>query len=50
LKRSQDLAERLKLLQKKLDKAVGDEDFETAVQLRDEINQVKSRMNELTTG
>lgn len=50
LKRSQDLAERLRLLQKKLEKAVADEDFETAVQLRDEINQVKSRLTELTAG
>jgi protein arginine kinase activator len=48
LKRSQDLSERLRSLQKKLEKAVADEDFETAVQLRDEINQVKSRMTELT--
>jgi protein arginine kinase activator len=48
MKRSQDLAERLKSLQKKLEKAVADEDFETAVHLRDEINQVKSRLEELT--
>lgn len=50
LKRSQDLTDRLKTLQKKLDKAVSEEDFESAVQLRDEINQVKSRISELTTG
>ena len=50
MKRSQDLADRLKNLQKKLDKAVSDEDFETAVQLRDEINQVKTRLSELPTG
>ncbi len=50
MKRSQDLSDRLRLLQKKLEKAVADEDFESAVQLRDEINQVKSRINELTTG
>jgi protein arginine kinase activator len=49
LKQSQDLNDRLKGLQKKLDKAVADEDFESAVQLRDEINQIKSRINELTT-
>lgn len=49
LKRSQDLTDRLKSLQKKLDKAVAEEDFETAVHLRDEINQVKSRITELTT-
>ena len=50
MKRSQDLSDRLKTLQKKLEKAVGEEDFETAVQLRDEINQVKSRISELATG
>jgi protein arginine kinase activator len=50
LKRSQDLSDRLKTLQKKLEKAVSDEDFETAVQLRDEINQLKSRLSELATG
>jgi len=50
LKRSQDLSERLKMLQKKLEKAVADEEFETAVQLRDEINQLKSRLSELATG
>jgi protein arginine kinase activator len=50
MKKSQDLSERLKSLQKKLEKAVSDEDFETAVHLRDEINQVKSRITELTTG
>ncbi len=49
MKRSQDLLDRLKALQKKLEKAVADEDFESAVQLRDEINQVKSRISELTT-
>jgi protein arginine kinase activator len=49
LKQSQDLNDRLKSLQKKLEKAVADEDFESAVQLRDEINQIKSRINELTT-
>jgi protein arginine kinase activator len=49
LKQSQDLTDRLKSLQKKLDRAVADEDFESAVHLRDEINQLKSRLNELTT-
>jgi len=42
LKRSQDLSDRLKTLQKKLEKAVAEEDFETAVQLRDEINQIRA--------
>lgn len=47
LKRSQDLSDRLKSLQKKLEKAVADEDFESAVQLRDEINQIKARLSEI---
>src|SRR4029078_12975303 len=41
MKRSHGLSDRLKNLQKKLEKAISDEDFETAVHLRDEINQVK---------
>src|SRR5216117_2443911 len=48
MKRSQDLSDRLKSLQKKLEKSITDEDFETAVQLRDEIAQVKNRLSELT--
>ena len=44
---SRDLAERLKLLRKKLDKAVADEDFEQAANLRDEIKQVTSRQGNL---
>lgn len=49
-RQSQDLAEKLKSLQTRLDKAVQNEDFETAAHVRDEINQVKSRISELTTG
>ena len=49
MKRSQDLSDRLKSLQKKLEKAIADEEFEVAVQLRDEIAQVKTRISELTT-
>ncbi len=48
LKRSQDLTDRLKTLRKKLEKAIADEAFETAVQLRDEIKQLEARINELT--
>jgi protein arginine kinase activator len=44
---SRDLAERLKLLRKKLDKAVADEDFEQAANLRDEIKQVTGRQGNL---
>ena len=40
LQQSRDLADRLKLLQKKLTKAVEDEDFEQAAMLRDEIKQI----------
>jgi protein arginine kinase activator len=50
LRQSQDLSEKLRSLQKKLEKAIIDEDFETAVHLRDDINQVKSKINELTAG
>jgi protein arginine kinase activator len=49
-RQSQDLADRLKSLQSKLDKAVREEDFETAAHVRDEITQVKTKITELTTG
>ena len=48
-KQSQDLSEKLKGLQNKLEKAVTEEDFETAARVRDEITQVKSRLSELAT-
>ena len=44
---NRDLAERLKVLRKKLDKAVADEDFEQAANLRDEIKQVTGRQGNL---
>lgn len=50
LKQSQDLSDRLKGLQSRLEKAISEEDFETAAHVRDEINQVKSKINELTAG
>lgn len=50
LKQSQDLSDKLKGLQNKLEKAISEEDFETAAHVRDEINQVKSKINELTAG
>jgi protein arginine kinase activator len=50
LKQNQDLADKLKSLQTKLDKAIRDEDFETAARVRDEMNQVKNKITELTTG
>jgi protein arginine kinase activator len=47
LKQSQDLHDRLKSLEKKLDKAVADENFESAVNLRDEIKELKSKLSTL---
>lgn len=47
LKQSHDLTDRLKALQKKLDKAIADEDFEGAALLRDELKQIKTRIIEL---
>jgi protein arginine kinase activator len=49
LKQSQDLTDKLKTLQKKLEKAISEEDFEAAVHLRDDISEVKTKLNELTT-
>lgn len=42
---SRDLNDRLKQLQKKLDKAVSNEDFETAANLRDEIKETKEQLS-----
>lgn len=44
LQQSRDLAERLKTLQKKLAKAVEDENFEQAALLRDEIKQTSAKL------
>ncbi|MGD1084007.1 MAG: UvrB/UvrC motif-containing protein [Verrucomicrobiota bacterium] len=49
-KQSRDLSDRLKNLQKKLDKAVEEEDFEQAAGLRDEIKSTKDQMNNLEPG
>ncbi len=43
LQQSRDLAERRKVLQKKLNKAVEDENFEQAALLRDELRQISGR-------
>ena len=43
LRQSRDAADRLRSLQKKLEKAISDEDFEQAATLRDEINRLKPR-------
>ena len=45
---SQDLADKLKSLQKKLEKAIAHEDFESAATLRDEVKALRAQMNELT--
>ena len=47
LKHNHDLSEKLKTLQKRLDKAITDEDFEAAIHLRDDINTVKGQLDEL---
>ena len=45
LRESRDSNDRLKLLQKRLAKAIESEDFERAAVLRDEIKQTSSRLN-----
>jgi protein arginine kinase activator len=47
LRQSRDLNDRLKHLQKKLDKAVTSEDYEEAASLRDEIKTTKEQLNQL---
>src|ERR1700759_2450485 len=44
LQQSRELTERLKTLQKKLSKAVDDENFEQAALLRDEIKQMSNKL------
>ena len=48
LRESREQADRLKSLQKKLDKAIKEEDFEQAAQLRDELKQLAPRGPGLT--
>ena len=45
LRASRDLNDRLKSLQKKLNKAIAEEDFEQAAVLRDEIKQTNARLD-----
>ena len=47
LQHGRDLSEKLKSLQKKLDKAVADEDFEQAAMVRDEIKVTRDKMGDL---
>jgi protein-arginine kinase activator protein McsA len=44
LRQTRDLSDRLKSLEKKLNKAIEEEDFEEAAILRDEIKQTKARL------
>jgi protein-arginine kinase activator protein McsA len=50
LRQGRDLADRLKQLQKKLDRAVNDEDFEQAAHLRDEIRNTRDQIEHVTPG
>ena len=49
LQKTRDLSDRLRLLQKKLDKAISAENFEEAAELRDEIKAVKEKLGHVTT-
>lgn len=48
LQQSRELADKLKTLQKKLDKAIAEEDFESAAVVRDEMKATKARIEELS--
>jgi protein arginine kinase activator len=50
LRQGRDLADRLKQLQKKLERAVNDEDFEQAASLRDEIRFTRDQMEHPVPG
>ena len=49
LRQSRDLSDRLAALQKKLSKAVEEENFEQAAQLRDQIKQMTAQLGDLST-
>ena len=48
LQQSRDLSDRLKTLQRKLDKAVAEEDFEQAALVRDEIKSTKEKLGTIS--
>ena len=48
-KRRTEPKDALKTLQKKLDKAVADEDFEQAAQVRDEMKSTRDKLGEVST-
>jgi len=50
LKQTRDLADQLKQLQKKLDRAVTEENFEQAAGLRDEIRSTRDQMLQMSPG
>jgi len=49
LRQNRDVSDRLKGLQKKLARAIEEEDFEQAALLRDEIKQLSTQLNNLAT-
>ncbi|MBM3848519.1 MAG: excinuclease ABC subunit B [Verrucomicrobia bacterium] len=49
LQQSRELSEKLKTLQGRLDKAIAEEDFENAAQLRDEIKAARAKLQELSS-
>jgi protein arginine kinase activator len=46
LRQSRDVADRIRALQKRLERLIVEEDFEQAAVVRDEINQLKSKYND----
>ncbi len=48
LQQAKDLSDRLKALQKKLEKAVADEDFERAALVRDEIKSTRDKLADVS--
>jgi protein arginine kinase activator len=49
LQQTRDLSDRLRILQKKLAKAVEEENFEQAAMLRDEIKQTSNKLSSIST-
>jgi len=47
IQQSRDFNSRLKNLQKTLEKCLGEEDYESAARLRDEIKQLRQKLDEL---
>ena len=49
LRQGRDLTQQLRQLQKRLDKAINEEDFEQAAILRDEIKSTREKLNQVAT-